>query len=153
MITLTKPVFEKLIEHLIYIEESSDNLADFFFPDSPKDQEDIKNFFRQYVKTIENEMGYITVVKSFANASCLNSLNTFPFVIIGSEVELETISGKPAFVYRIIHPDGQNKAKNGITYLSPMGKALLLKTTGSEIDIDTPSASQRVKIKTIRLVT
>lgn len=154
MITLTKPVFEKLIEHLIYIEESADSLADFYFPDSPKDREDMKRFFEQYVKTIEDEMEHVAVVKSFAEASCLDSLNTFPFVIIGSEVELVTIAGKTACVYRLIHPDSQSKVKNGVTYLSPIGKALLLKNAGSEIDIDIDMAPvpQRLKIKTITLL-
>lgn len=152
MITLSKPVFEKLIEHLIYIEESTDSLADFYFPDSPKEQEDMKLFFRNYVKTIENEMGHVKVVKSFANAPCLDTLNTFPFVIIDSEVELEPVSGKAAYNYRVIHPDSQINVKNGITYLSPIGKALLLKNAGSEIDISKSDVPQRVKIRSIRLL-
>lgn len=152
-IALTKPVFEKLIEHLIFVEEAADRMADFYFPDSPEDRKDMRHFFSQYIKKIEEEMKHITVVRSFADVSSPDNLNAFPFVIIGSEVELEDISGSTVFVYRLIHPDRENKAKNGITYLSPLGKALLLKNTGSEIDMDASDAVRCVKIKVIRLLT
>ena len=57
-ITLTQPIFENLIEHLLYIEESADRLAVFFFPESEKDRENMKRFYRQYVKKIENQLKY-----------------------------------------------------------------------------------------------
>jgi len=166
MITLTKPVFETLIKHLIYIEESSDSLADFYFPDSPKEQEEIKDFFRVYIKKIENEMEHAKVVSIFTKVPCLDMLNTFPFVIIGSEVGLETASCKTAYNCRVIHTDSQTNVKNGITFLSPIGRSLLLRNAGSEIDIGignnigsninsslcASAEMQRVKIKTIKLL-
>lgn len=151
-ITLTKPVFEKLIEHLIYIEESSDSLAEFIFPESAKERDEMKLFFRKYVEAIENELEKVTVVKSHRVGTCPETLNHFPFVIIGSEVDLEDESGRLSGVYRLIHPDSPSKVKNEITYLSPIGKQLMMKKTGSKINIEMQSEIRQLRVKSIRLV-
>lgn len=164
MITLTKPVFEKLIEHLINIEESSESMADFYFPDSPEDREEIMDFFSVYIKKIECEMEHVEVINPFTKVPNYDILNTFPFVIIGSEVSLETFSDKTVYSCRIIQPDSHTKAKNVVTFLSPLGRSLLLRRTGSEIVIgtdnkgnninapDTSAQTQRAMIKSIKLL-
>lgn len=151
-IILTKPVFEKLIEHLIYIEESSDSLVEFIFPEPGKEREDMKLFFRRYVKAIEDELENVTVIKSHRVGTSPGTLNHFPFVIIGSEVDLEDETGKVSSVYRLIHPDSPSKVKNEITYLSPIGKELLMKNKGSKISIEVQSDIRHLRIKSIRLV-
>lgn len=165
MITLTKPVFEKLIEHLIKIEESSDSLADFYFPDSPKDQQELLEFFTVYVKKIEDELQNAEVINPFIKVQDPGTLNTFPFVIIGSEVGLETLPARTLNICRVIFPDSQANVKNGISFLSQLGRSLLLRNCGSEIDIgidggngttiyssDTPSKTRKTIIKSIRLL-
>lgn len=166
MITLTKPVFEKLIEHLIKIEESSDSLADFYFPDSSEDQEKLLEFFTVYLKKIEDELQNAEVINPFLKVQDPGTLNTFPFVIIGSEVGLETLPARALYIYRVIFPDSQANVKNGISFLSQLGRSLLLRNCGSVINIGidgnngkvinnnpcTSAETRRAIIKSIRLL-
>lgn len=165
MITLTKPVFEKLIEHLIKIEETSDILADFYFPDSPKDQEELSEFFTVYVKKIENELQNADVINPFIKVKDPGVLNAFPFVTIGSEVGLEILPAKTARICRVIFPDSQANVKNGVSFLSQLGRSLLLRNCGTVISMgvdggnsgiaDNSGASvpdRRAVIKSIRLM-
>lgn len=144
MIKLTKPVFEKLIEHLIKIEESSNSLAEFYFPDSLKEQEELLEFFTVYVKKIENELQQAEVINPFVKAQNPGALNAFPFVTIGSEVRLETFPAGTGHTCRVIFPDSQANVKNRISFLSQLGRSLLLKNCGSEIDVGIDSGNGKI---------
>ena len=153
MTLLTKPVFEKLISHMLYIEESADILADFYFPGSSESREDLLQFFRYYIKKIEDEIEQIKTVGISEKAADPKQLNKFPFVIIGSEVALESPSGNNSFVYKVIEPDGKGLIKNGISYLSDFGRELLLKEEGSVISHKEENGQKCLTITGIRLFT
>ena len=150
-IILTKPVFEALIAHLIHTEESSEGLAEFYYPDSPEDREDMKEFFTQYINAIERELENVKVIKSLQEACGTDQVNHFPFVIIGSEIVLESVSGKEVRTVALIPPDSHLGVKNGVTYLSAQGRALLMRKTGSRVDISESAEPQLYRIKAVRL--
>lgn len=151
-IMLTKPIFEWLIEHLVFIEENKDELVNFYYPDLPIEQENMKKFFAGYIKKIEAELEKIEIVNSIDKFRYTDRLNEFSFVIIGSQVDVIDLYDKTSTSLRLIHPVEQSKRKNEITYLSTLGRSLLLKEVGSEVVINNASALQRYRVKSIKLL-
>lgn len=151
-IALTKPIFEWLIEHLVFIEENADDLACFYYPDLPEEQGNMIKFFKGYVSKIEKELERIEVVDSIESYRRYDNLNEFSFVIIGSQVEVSGLTGGDMTSFKLIHPVEHGKRRNEITYLSPMGRALLLREAGSEFEVEMPSGLQQYRINSVRLL-
>lgn len=151
-ILLTKPIFEWLIEHLVYMEENIEELVNFYYPYPSIEQENLKKFFKKYIRKIEAVLEKIEVINSMDKFRYTNYLNEFPFVIIGSHVNVIDLSNKSNTYYKIIHPLEQSKRKSEITYFSDLGKALILKEANHEVVINTPSELQSFKIMSIKLL-
>lgn len=151
-IILTKTIFEGLIEHLVFVEENADNLAGFYYPDLPEKRESMKKLFLEYVTKIEAVMEKIEVVDSIEEYRRYENLNEFPIAIIGSQVGVESLTDGSVTSLKLIHPDEHSRRKNEITYLSPMGRALLLRKTGSEFEVDIPEGRKRFRVRSVRLL-
>lgn len=59
-------------------------------------------------------------------------------VIFGCTVEVEDVDSGESRSYTILGPDEAEPAKGSISFLSPVGKALLGKEEGDEVTIDIP---------------
>lgn len=151
-IMLTKPVFEWLIEHLVFIEENTDELVNFYYPGFEEEKYNMKKFFIEYIRKIEVELEKVEVIGSFDKFHFIDYLNVFPFVIIGSQVSVRDVLYKKEACYKLIHPVEHSRRKNEITYLSALGKALLLKEAGSEVMVNTPAGMQHFRIQSVKLL-
>lgn len=151
-ILLTKPAFEWLIEHLVYIEESTDKLVNFYYPTVSIEQSDMKKLFTNYVNKIDAELERIEIVNSLEKFRYTGDLNEFPFVIIGSQVDIVDLSDNSSISVKLIHPVEHSKHKDEITYLSSLGRALILKEVGSEVVVNMPIGLRRFKVKSIKLL-
>lgn len=58
--------------------------------------------------------------------------------VFGATVEVEDSDSGETRVYTILGPDEANPAKGSISYLSPVGQALLGKEVGDEVSIEIP---------------
>lgn len=58
--------------------------------------------------------------------------------IFGATVVLENIDTGEEVSYQLVGPDESNVEKGKISILSPLGKALVGKTPGSEVEVQTP---------------
>lgn len=151
-ILLTKPMFEKLSEHLGYMEATMDESANYYYPENPKEQEEITAFYAQYIKKVESILFVIKVTSPLLKFLCNDRLNAFPFVIIGSEVEVKSIPDGKHFIYRLTYPAEQDKCLNSVSYMSALGKQLILKDTGSIVSLASPSGTQNYLILSVRLI-
>lgn len=152
-ISLTKPVFEWLIEQLVFIEETSGELARFIYPDSAVEQEKMKLFFESYVEKIESVLKKVNIVDSIEEYSNTERLNEFPFIIIGSQVKMTNLSDSSQLTYVIVYPvdDSQKQLNNELSCISPLGKELLLKDVKSELTIKMPEGVTKLKLDCIKL--
>ena len=152
-ISLTKPVFEWLIEQLVFIDETSGELARFIYPDSAVEQEKMKLFFESYVEKIESVLKKVNIVDSIEEYSNTERLNEFPFIIIGSQVKMTNLSDSSQLTYVIVYPvdDSQKQLNNELSCISPLGKELLLKDVKSELTIKMPEGVTRLKLDCIKL--
>ena len=59
-------------------------------------------------------------------------------VIFGSTVEVEDVDSGEARSFTILGPDEADPAKGSISFLSPVGQALLGREVGDEVTVDIP---------------
>lgn len=153
-IIMTKPAFERLLEHLIYMEERMDDIIDLHCPGEAGEREELREFFSFYIKKIEGIMEKIRAVPHIYKKDSgysVDEMNRFPFVIIGSSVTLEDVLSGKTYNCRIVHPFEHSDSISDVSYLSETGKALILKDVGSEVFFRTPGGLQCNRIISIRL--
>lgn len=142
-VILSKLKFQNLILHLVNIEDDKKKLIEEYFPHPSKERTRFSNVLDNYIARID------FLIKN--NISVGESTdNSFPFVIINSEVEVQDIGTNEIIKFRIISPFN-NKDVNDVSYLSPVGRSLLLKGVGDEVTIDTPGGKLSYKIQSIKL--
>ena len=59
-------------------------------------------------------------------------------VIFGATVDLEDVDSGEAKVYTILGPDEADPSKGSISFLSPVGQALLGREEGDEVSVEIP---------------
>lgn len=140
-ITLTPQSYQKLICHLVNFEENKNAIIDEYFPKRTKEREDISRLLTRYLEELDKIIGNITI----SNDSNLK----FPFVIIGSNVVIRDIHRDEEYSYLIGGPYYDTDSNNYVSYLSPVGRALLLQRIGNIISVTTPSGQYQYKIISI----
>lgn len=142
---LSKEVFEILVKHLVDIEEEKERLLERYFPETTDDRQNFEAMIDEYFKGIENYIS-ITKVNDIVKSEC-------PFIIIGCVVELESEEDDESETYQIVSPFESKLSSNFdyASYLSPMGRALLLKRKGDKVDIETPMGKFTYIIKNIKI--
>ena len=141
--SLSNATFENLVKHLVEIEEGKKKLLEQYFPEPSKERYEFEKLFDDYVKQIEQ---LISNAKKSQDED-----NKVPFVTIGSEVEVQDLSDQETFKYRIVSPFHSGARDGDISYLSPVGKSLLLKRIGDEVEVNAPGGVFRYKIKSFRM--
>lgn len=143
--TLSNKMFDMLSAHIAEIDREKDGIIKKFYSDNAGTGMDIETFFREYISTIENYLKSANIQKDIAD-KC-------PLAIIGSTVEVRDTNDSEIMSFEIILPYS-NKPVNNMNQascLSPMGKALLLKTAGSSIAVKTPAGLLNYEILSISL--
>lgn len=142
-IILTTSAFEKLLKCLVDLEEGYKQLLDIFYPEMTKERFDFIDFITGYIDKLN-----ATVKNVIFDDNCDDH---FPFAIIGSCVELFDLEDGQTYSYHIVRPEERDIEKGYISFLSPVGMALLLKKAGDTISVSTPQGVYRYRIKTIIL--
>lgn len=141
-ITLSFNTFEKLVKQLVEMEEGKSKILDDYFSEPSTERTEMAAFIENYIEKVEQLIG---------NADKSETAdNDIPFVTIGSEVEIEDIIDKESFKYRIMSPFSGDINDGDISYLSPVGKSLLLKGIGDEVEVKAPGGVFQYIIKSIR---
>ncbi len=140
---LSKTTFENLVKHLVDIEEGKNKLLEQYFSGLSKERHEFEKLFEDYIKHIG---------QLIENASVSQTEDSkVPFVTIGSEVEIQDLSCQEVFKYRIVHPLNDQIKGGDVSYLSPIGRSLLLKKLGDEVEVKAPGGVYNYRIKSIKL--
>ncbi|NLW59431.1 MAG: GreA/GreB family elongation factor [Firmicutes bacterium] len=131
---------EALVTHLVAVEEQSTGFIEEFFADSAAEREKIKEIVAEYIEKLKGLV---------QEAHLLGEPGAFPLVIIGSRVEVEDLNTKEKMAFQIISPFGELPDGNGISPLSPVGKALFLKALGEEVKVEAPGGTFHYRITAI----
>ncbi|WP_338818854.1 Transcription elongation factor GreA [Moorella thermoacetica] len=142
-VTLSQATFENLVKHLVEVEEGKSKLVEQYFPEPSKERDDFVKLIEDYIKQIDQ------LIRSVNKSQTAGG--QVPFVTIGSEVEVQELDTQEVFTFRIVHPFHDSLMERGVSYISPVGKSLLLKKVGDEVEVNAPGGVFRYKIKSIQL--
>ena len=142
-IAMSQKVFENLLENFVKFEESYHNIIDEYFPDYNQERENFYELLTGYINKLNKSLEYITFQEE--------SENNFPFVVIGSIVEVEDLDCNETFKYKIVAPAERNIENDCVSFLSPVGMALLSKEKNEIVVVNTPNGIYRYRIKSIIL--
>lgn len=142
---VSKSVHEKLIEHLIEMEEEKTRVIEEYYYDMSAERLEFETLIEYYISSIEN------YIKEFKKTDKVDAV--CPFVIIDSIVEVEDINTKDVERFKIVSPFSTTNPLDGdsASYLSPIGKSLLLKRIGDHVFVETPVENIEYEIKSIEL--
>ena len=141
--TLSKPIFENLIQHLVNIENEKEELVKELFPKPSMERIKFRRFWDDYVTGIDFLIKYKVVIGEKKDSS-------FPVVIVNCRTEVLDLKTKETISYRILSPY-DNMKPGDVSFLSPVGRSLLLKEVGDEVAISTPEGKHKCRIQSIKL--
>ncbi|MBC7346645.1 MAG: GreA/GreB family elongation factor [Clostridia bacterium] len=139
---VSKTLFENLVKHLVEVEEQKDKLLGEYFQEPSKERDELEKLIDNYIKHIES------LIKQANKSDTAGA--SLPFVTIGSEVEIQDLSTQEVHRFRLVAPFSTSVGGGDISYISPVGKALLLKRVGDEVTVNAPAGVFRYKIKSIK---
>lgn len=139
---IAKVRLDHLEKHIEVIKDERKQTLEQYFTKSINERNDFNDFLDNYLQHIEK------FVKSANNAQALD-LQEVPFIFIGCNVEVEDLDTADIINYHLTDPIQERVGEDDVSYLSPVGKALLLKKVGDEIQVKTPGGTIRYKIRAI----
>lgn len=130
---------EYFVRQLVYIDENIKELTELYFSSTPI-HERLKHFFNLYVLEVEDLLK-------------VNQKNThisfFPKVLIGTKVTVWYEEDNETEDYVICYPEESDPDRGYISFLSPVGRQLLLKNNGEKLSLKIPTGELLVTIKEI----
>ncbi len=142
-IPLSQAALKSLRAHLAEVENGKNRIFDQYFPEPSKDRYDFEDLYDNYI-------GELYSLVQNAEKSDKHSLE-IPFVTIGSIVEVHDLDNNENIIYHIVNPSINAIGPGDVSCLSPVGKSLLLKKPGDEVNVAAPGGLYRYKIISIKL--
>lgn len=142
-VILSRDTFEYLVKHLEHVRNTKDDIIDQYFPEPSNNRDELKQLISDYIKRID------TLIKNVNEIE--NTLNGLNFVTVGSTVTVEDLDEHQIYEFHIISPLENRTRSNDVSYISPVGKALLLKQIDDTVTVKAPAGIFRYKIKSIDL--
>ena len=102
---------------------------------------------RDMQAAIEERIAYLE--KTIKEAKIVSHNKKGDVVGLGSTVTILKSKEKNDRTYTIVGSDEANIHEHKISYLSPLGEALMGKTKGDEFTFDTPNGAQTYKVKKV----
>lgn len=140
-IYLTQQTRENLIQHLVNFEENQDEVINDYFPHLNQERLDFTEKVNQYKKSLEELLQHVEIAAKDSDS--------FPLVIIGSKVTIRDLDNQETYVYCISDPSLDSFCFSDVSYISPVGKALLLKKVGDRVTVNTPAGQFKYEILNI----
>lgn len=99
---------------------------------------------RDMQAAIEERIGYLE--KTIKEAKIVSNTKRGDVVGLGSVVTIQKEKEKEGRLYTIVGSDEANIHEKKLSYLSPLGEALMGKTKGDEFQFETPAGKQKYKV-------
>lgn len=142
-IFLTNEAFNSLLTNLVELEEGIGEIIDVFFREPSKEAEDLKKVLNDYVKWMDNMIKQVAIDEEASNE--------FPYVVIGSEVSVEDVGSKEKYSYKLVSPLNNKVNSSEVSFLSPMGKAMLLKKVDDVFIVKAPGGNFEYRVKAVKI--
>lgn len=143
-ICLTKYAFHSIVSNLLEIEEGIQVILDEYFSEPSNEAEELKQTLHDYLRRMDDTLKNISIAET--------AKNDFPFVIINSEVMVEEIGSLGIYRYKLISPLKDRVNAQEISFLSPMGRALLLRKVHETTVVKSPGGDFHYKVLSVRII-
>jgi transcription elongation factor GreA len=146
-VTLNRTAFSFLVKQLADLQEHIPIILDEYFANGLdanqlKRRGEIESILEKYLNSLD-----ILITK--AQVTDCNTV-TLPFVVMGSTVTLENVGSGRQYEFMVVTPDQIDRQAGKISFLSPLGKALLLKKPGNQFEIQVPRGTINYKVLNIQ---
>lgn len=135
---LTNEMAKNFLKQLTILEEERIPFLDTYFPMHGNERIRMDQFLTDYVQTLR---AFLAQPKAFT-----------PTVLIGSEVSLTYLDEQTTDSLTIVFPHETQPDQQQISFLSPIGRQLLMKKIGDVINIEIPSGLLPVRIDQIQYI-
>ncbi|MNZ94333.1 Transcription elongation factor GreA [compost metagenome] len=135
--TLTPGLRESLLNQLVVLGEEKKTFLDAYFAAHIKERSDASQFLADYVTFVEKQLQ-------------LKPEEQLATVYIGTEVTIYDMEYKSTDTFEIVYPDEMDPDENRISFLSPLGKQLLMRRIGEVFQVETPSGVMEIRIDNIQ---
>lgn len=132
------PLRERFVKQLVYLEENYASFVDCYFS---SDINKYTQFFNHYASSVQD------LLANFDQESDLAP--SMPQVFIGSQVTLLYEEEQEAEQFTICFPNQVNPDEGYISFLSPVGSQLLLRSLREKVVLLTPGGPTKVSIEEI----
>lgn len=124
--------------HLKAVKQDTEIVSETLFAQEALEKHAFETFMAQYLAGVK---------------ACYESGDS-DVVMIGSVVEVEDLEDGDIFEIQIVSPsdDEEDEFMMAASYLSSVGKALLLRKTGEEVQVKTPQSNMAYRIKQIKQI-
>ncbi len=133
--------FEIILESLVKLEEERDLILEYYF--DPNDRSRISQLIEKYIKTIDHFLGIVAKEDTWDNK--------LPLVTLDCEVEVEDVLTQTRQKLRLVSTTDEIK-HGDVSIFSAPGNALLLKKTGSIVELELPAGKKKYRITGINAV-
>ena len=155
-LSLPRTAFESIMKHLVKVEEEKEYVLDACYPKPCEERERVREMLNGYILSMNDLIGKIKVHEQAkpgsAGSDGIPENVLLPFVMVGSEVSVVELEQGEKQSYRVQHPFKTDGSGEEISYISPLGAALLLKKPGQELAIDIPAGKLLYRIESIQLI-
>lgn len=143
---VSRRIFEMLVNHLIQVEEEKAYVVERYYPDWTKERNDFQELLNTYIRNIEDIVYNKLKVDEGTPDDC-------PYAIIGCRIVLRDAYNNELEKLHIVSPFKGNIDfdVDSASYLSPMGKAFLLKKVHDEVLVETPMGIFQYTVEAIEL--
>lgn len=149
IVELTTYAYRAILQHLVDFEERKIEIVNDIYSEPSVLRDDFNSFLDNYLRKLEEIIKTSQIIDR-PTRERLKNLNYLPYVIVGSTVELESTK-ETGIYFRIVSPYDDSKSNKDLSYISTLGRALMLKRPGdvieAEINKDVCSSYQ---VKSIR---
>lgn len=140
---ISKATMERIVKQLADLEEQKSIILEKYYFDPSAKRDNFNKMIQKYISYTENFLRNVSVIEE--------ENHSLPFVTIDSDVEVTDLEDQETYTLRIVSPliEETPVNVNCVSYLSPVGSALLLREVNDEIDIEVSSQVLKYKINNI----
>jgi transcription elongation factor GreA len=148
-VELSSYAYSSVLSHLVDTEERKNEIINELYCDSSNLRDDFSSFLDNYLIKLEELVKTVQIIDKPTREK-LKEINNLPYVIIGSTVELEGDNNLGTHVFKIVSPYDNSNSDKDLSYVSALGRALMLKKPGDVVKVKNKNSICSYKIKAIR---
>ncbi len=135
IVELTTYAYRAILQHLVDFEERKNEIVNDFYSEPSVLRDDFNSFLDNYLRKLEELIKSSQIIDR-PTRERLKTLNYLPYVIVGSTVELESTNETGIYYFRIVSPYDDSKSNKDLSYISTLGRALMLKRPGDVMEAE-----------------